>query len=298
LCSEAILRILVAMKQPLEKNWDWEISSETSNWSWDLKSLLSYRHLLASLVRKEFLLNYQQTILGPGWILVQPLLTLMTYVLVFGMLIRIPTGEGIPPVLFYLSGIVLWNFFNDSFGTTSRTFREYIHIFTKVYFPRIIIPLASISTQFMRFLVQLLLLVLILLYYIIFRGYVIQWSWSVIGIPLAIAGVGIISLGMGLIFSVLTAKYRDIVNIVEVSIRLLFFITPVVYPLASVREDLRWIVKLNPLTPLFELFRLGVLGQGTVHTNDLLYSFSLMLVTFVVAVYMFNKQGSKLIDVV
>jgi lipopolysaccharide transport system permease protein len=286
------------MKQPLEKNWDWEISSQTSNWSWDLKSLVSYRHLLASLVRKEFLLNYQQTILGPGWILIQPLLTLVTYVLVFGMLIRIPTGEGVPQVLFYLSGIVLWNFFNDSFGTTSRTFREYIHIFTKVYFPRIIIPLASISTQFMRFLVQLLLLVLILLYHIVFKGYTIHWGLALIGVPLAIAGVGMISLAMGLIFSVLTAKYRDIVNIVEVSIRLLFFVTPVVYPLATVREDLRWIVKLNPLTPFFELFRLGVLGRGTVNAGDLLYSSVFMIVSFIVAVYLFNKQGSKLIDVV
>lgn len=282
----------------MEKKWDWEITSETSNWSWDLKSLLSYRHLLASLVRKEFLLNYQQTILGPGWILVQPLLTLVTYVLVFGMLIRLPTGEGVPPVLFYLSGIVLWNFFNDSFGTTSRTFRDYIHIFTKVYFPRIIIPIAGISTQFMRFLVQFVLLILILLFYVVVKGYRVHLGWAMLAIPIAVAGVGIISLGMGLIFSVLTAKYRDIVNMVDVAIRLLFFVTPVVYPLALVREDLRWIVKLNPLTPLFELFRVGVVGQGTVVTADLLYSFIFMVVTFVTAVYLFNKQGSKLIDVV
>lgn len=280
------------------KKWDWEITSETSNWSWDLKSLLSYRHLLASLVRKEFLLNYQQTILGPGWILVQPILTLITYVLVFGMLIRIPTGEGVPPVLFYLSGIVLWNFFNDSFGTTSRTFREYIHIFTKVYFPRIIIPIAGISTQFLRFLVQFVLLVLILLFYVVVKGYRVNFGWAMLGIPIAVAGVGIISLGLGLIFSVLTAKYRDIVNIVDVAIRLLFFVTPVVYPLALVREDLRWIVKLNPLTPLFELFRVGVVGRGTVVSGDLLYSFIFMVVSFVTAVYLFNKQGSKLIDVV
>lgn len=282
----------------MEKKWDWEITSATSNWSWDLKSLLSYRHLLASLVRKEFLLNYQQTILGPGWILVQPLLTLVTYVLVFGMLIRIPTGDGVPSVLFYLSGIVLWNFFNEGFGVTSRTFREYIHIFTKVYFPRIIIPLAGISTQFMRFLVQFLLVIIILLYYIVVKGFHFRLGWAILAIPIAVAGVGIISLGMGLIFSVLTAKYRDIVNIVDVAIRLLFFVTPVVYPLGSVREELRWVVKLNPLTPLFELFRLGIVGQGTVVTADLLYSFVFMLLTFVSAVYLFNKQGSKLIDVV
>jgi lipopolysaccharide transport system permease protein len=282
----------------LEKKWDWEITSQTSNWSWDLKSLLSYRHLLTSLVRKEFLLNYQQTILGPGWILVQPLLTLVTYVLVFGMLIRIPTGAGVPPVLFYLSGIVLWNFFNDSFGTTSRTFREYIHIFTKVYFPRIIIPIAGISTQFMRFLVQFVLLIIILCFYILFKGFRVHIGWSVLAVPASVAGVGIISMGMGLIFSVLTAKYRDIINIVDVAIRLLFFVTPVVYPLALVREDLRWIVKLNPMTPLFELFRLGIVGQGTVEPGDLLYSFIFMVISFVTAVYLFNKQGSKLIDVV
>jgi len=145
----------------LEKKWDWEITADTSNWSWDIRSLLSYRHLLGSLVRKNFIINYKQTVLGPAWILLQPILTLFVYVLVFGKLIRVPTGD-VPPPLFYLSGIVIWNFFNESFSATSRTFRDYIHIFTKVYFPRIIIPLSTISTQLMRFMVQFLFLVAML----------------------------------------------------------------------------------------------------------------------------------------
>lgn len=281
----------------MEKNWDWEITPRTANWSWDIKSLISYRHLLWSLVRKEFLLNYQQTILGPGWILFQPVLTLITYVFVFGRLIKIPTGD-VPPVLFYICGIVLWNFFNDSFGTTSRTFRDYIHIFTKVYFPRIVIPLAGVSTHFTRFLVQLLLMLGILLYYVITGGFQPMVGLNLLAIPLAIAGVGLVSFSVGLIFSVLTAKYRDIANIVDVLVRLLFFVTPVVYPLALVREDLRWIVSVNPLTGFFELFRYGVLGQGTIDAGQILYSVLFVLVSFILGVYMFNKQGSKLIDVV
>jgi lipopolysaccharide transport system permease protein len=279
----------------LEKKWDWEITADTANWSWDIKSLLSYRHLLGSLVRKNFIINYKQTVLGPAWILLQPILTLFVYVLVFGKLIKIPTGAA-PPALFYLSGIVIWNFFNESFTATSRTFRDYIHIFTKVYFPRIIIPLATISTQLMRFLVQFAFLVAMLLYFIFVTGYPLKAGWNMLLVPVALVILGLTGLGLGLIFSVLTAKYRDISNIVEVGVRLLFFVTPVVYPLSAVREDLRWIVSLNPLTPLFEMFRLGVIGQGNVHNP--LYSILFMVLALGVGLHLFNKQGSKLIDVV
>lgn len=279
----------------MEKKWDWEITADTSNWSWDIRSLLSYRHLLGSLVRKNFIINYKQTVLGPAWILLQPILTLFVYVLVFGKLIRVPTGD-VPPPLFYLSGIVIWNFFNESFSATSRTFRDYIHIFTKVYFPRIIIPLSTISTQLMRFLVQFLFLVAMLAYYVFVQDYPMRVGFNFLWVPVSVIMLGLTGLGLGLIFSVLTAKYRDISNIVDVGIRLLFFVTPVVYPLSAVREDLHWLVQLNPLTPLFELFRLGMIGQGTV--GSLSFSAGFMVVVLGLGLHLFNRQGSKLIDVV
>src|SRR5215204_1691388 len=182
------------------KKWEWEISAKPA---WDLKvsQIVSYRHLIGSLVRREFLLNYQQTVLGPVWILFQPILTLITYVLVFGKLIGIPIGGNIPPVLFYFAGIVLWNFFNDSFISTSSTFRDNIHIFTKVYFPRIVIPVSVITTHFLRLVVQLLLLLLMITYYVLFQNFKVETSAYLLLFPVAILFTGIISFSCGLIFS-------------------------------------------------------------------------------------------------
>ncbi len=281
-----------------EKWWQWEISSKSKILDWNFKHLVAYRHLLSSLVRREFLLNYQQTILGPAWILFQPILTLVTYLFVFGKLIGVPIGNYLPPTLFYFSSIILWNFFNDSFGGTSKIFRDNANLFSKVYFPRIIIPLAVISTQLFRFFIQLLLLIILLIYFIFFQNFAVKFSWLLLGFPIAIILIGMLSLSMGLIFSVITAKYRDLSNLVDICIRLLIFVTPVFYPLATVRQDLRWIVSLNPLAPLFELFRLGLLGFGTVSFVQLLYSSLFILFAFLGALLLFNKQGSKLIDVV
>ena len=280
-----------------EQKWDWEIQAQPKI-RWSARDILAYRHLLASLVRREFLLNYQQTVLGPIWILFQPLLTLVTYVLVFGKLIGIPTGEHLPPVLFYFSGIVLWNFFNDSFVGTSNTFRDNIQIFSKVYFPRIIMPLSVLFTHFFRLIVQLLLLFLMIVYYITFKDFHGPLSFQFLLIPLAVLLTGMISFTLGLFFSVLTAKYRDISNLVYVGIRLLMFVTPVIYPLSAVQENLRWVVNINPLTPVFELFRKGLYGQGTVEPLQLLYCILFAVVTLFGSLYLFTRQGSKLIDVV
>lgn len=281
-----------------KSRWEWEINARTSNWKWDMYRLLSYRHLLWRMVRKEFLVNYQQTVLGPIWIFVQPLLTLLTYVLVFGKLIRVPTDATSPPVLFYLSGIVLWNFFNEGFLLISRTFRENIHIFSKVYFPRIITPLSVLVTQFLRFLIQIALLLLLILYFFWFQDYQPAFTLTIWFFPVSIVGCAMLSLGTGLIFSVLTGKYRDIINIVEVAVRLLFFVTPVVYPVSIIPTNMHWLVKLNPLTAFFESFRLAILGSGHVTGYELAYSFLIAFLILFFSVYIFNKEGSRLIDIV
>lgn len=280
-----------------EKKEEWVIESKSSYFNLDLKELAYYRHLLFRLVRKEFLVNYQQTLLGPLWILFQPLLTMITYVFVFNKIIGVPNGK-LPPALFYFCGIVVWNFFNESFTSTSRTFRDNIHIFSKVYFPRLIVPLSVIITQFFRFLIQLGLLILILLYFILFKGFTVKFNALLLAIPLVMLTIGMISLSLGLIFSVITAKYRDLGNFVDIFTRVLLFITPVIYPLGSVKESIRWIVQLNPLSSLFELFRLCLLGEGTVSVPQLLYSVIFMIVSLLLAILLFNKQGSKLIDVI
>ncbi len=281
-----------------EKKLDWKIDSKNSYFSLNIKELFSYRHLLSRLVRKEFLINYQQTLLGPLWILFQPLLTLVTYVFVFNKIIGVSIGGRLPPVLFYFSGIVVWNLFNDSFSATSKIFRENQHIFSKVYFPRLIVPLASISTQFLRFIIQLILLIIVLAYFMIFKGFNVTFNYYLLALPVVIFVIGMISLSMGLIFSVITAKYRDLGNFVDIFIRILMFITPIIYPLSAVRENIRWVVQINPLTPLFELFRLGLLGEGIVSPSLLIYSVAFMIISLLTAILLFNKQGSKLIDVI
>ncbi len=283
--------------QKTDLKWQWQITSRTSYRVEDIKALWSYRHFLASLVRREFLLNYQQTILGPFWLIFPPLVTLVTYILVFNKMVGISTGT-IPPVLFYFSGIVLWNFFSDCWGGTSATFKENADLFSKVYFPRIIIPVSVVCTHFLRFLLQFVFLLLMVVFYIFFREFKIIFNLWILALPLAIICIGLIGLGMGLIFSVLTAKYRDISNLVSLGVRLLMFVTPVIYPLTSISQKWRFLVEINPLTSFFEIFRLGLLGEGSINGPMLLYGVFFTLLISFGGLMIFNKQGDKLIDVV
>lgn len=280
-----------------DKKWDWEIQSKTTWMGSRVEELWAYRHLLVGLVRRDFLLNYQQTVLGPFWILFQPIMTLVTYVIVFDKLVGIPTGT-VPPVLFYLSGIVLWNLFSDGFNGTSATFRDNAHIFSKVYFPRLIMPLSQLSTHFLRFLFQMILLLLVIAYYFLFEEVSIQVTPWLITFPFVIILTNVFALSLGLLFSVVTAKYRDLTNLVGLGIRLLMFLTPVIYSVDYIPEKVRWIVLINPLTPLFELFRLSLLGEGTVTLPQLTYSLLFIFFFFIGSMLIFNKQGDKLIDVV
>ena len=285
-------------KSSAQTHWDWEVQADKTSWKLNFKNLFSYKHLVFSIVRKDFLLNYQQTLIGPAWILIQPLLTLCIYMLVFSRLIGVAKSETVPMVLFYFSGIILWNFFNESFGAISKTFINNIHIFSKVYFPRIIIPVASLFTSLIRFLIQFALLLVLLLYHFLFENFSVDYNaFTLLFLPVIIL-VATFSFSIGLIFSVITAKYRDISNIVDLGIRLLFFITPIFYPLTSVPVENHWILQLNPLTPLFELFRLCLLGEGSVVLKDLFYPVIFISSSFFLSLYLFNKNGKKLIDVI
>jgi lipopolysaccharide transport system permease protein len=281
----------------VNKKWDWEIGPKPVHSFSALRSVYSYRHLHSALVRKEFLLNYQQTILGPVWIFFQPILTLIVYVLVFGKLIGLPTGKSIPPVLFYFSGIILWNFFNDAFWGISNTFRDHVHLFSKVYFPRIILPLSIVSINFLRLLIQLALLVIVLIYYIVFKNFHFSGGTALFALPFVFIGVAMISAGCGLIAALLTARYRDIANLIGIVLRLLMFVTPVLYSASFVTDKLKWIVFINPLTPLFELFRFSILGEGMIDTTSLSYSFLFGFIVLIVSLFLFSARSSKLIDI-
>jgi len=275
--------------------WEWEITKKTPWIGANFKELFSFRDLLIRLVRKEFLMYYQQTLLGPLWMVIQPILTVFTYVLIFDKVIGLET-EGVPPFLFYLTGITLWSLFSDIFLGTSGTCSQNAHIFSKVYFPRIIAPVAIVVLHMLRFLIQMLLLTIVLAWYYFTGRYQPDGNW-LLSIPVILLTAGV-AFGSGLIFSVFSARYRDLQNLQQLLVRLLMFLCPIFYALAMVPADKKWMVSLNPLSPLFEVFRYAFIGKGTVSLNELTYSAVWMVALVAVGVLLFNKRGDQLMDVI
>lgn len=248
------------------------------------------------MVRRDFLVHHQQTLLGPLWIVFQPIIVLLTYILIFEKAVGLST-DGVEPTLFYFAGIILWNLFSECFTGTSFTFIQNGQLFSKVYFPRLIVPLSMIVLNYFRFLIQFVLFFALLLIFDhqLITHQPLRWIAAMIVGSVGVAGIG---LGMGLIFSILTAKYRDLVNIIHLIIRLLMFATPVFYPLSIVSADVQQIITLNPLATLFEFFRYGFLGHGTFSIFGLTYSIVVMMLMVVTGSMLFNKFSNKLLDVI
>jgi lipopolysaccharide transport system permease protein len=279
------------------ENWEWEIRPESFWFTWNLKQIWHYRHLLLRLVRRDFLIHHQQTLLGPLWIIFQPLIVLITYILIFEKAVGLST-DGVPPALFYLSGIILWNLFSECFTGTAFTFIQNGALFGKVYFPRLVIPLSVVLVNYIRFGIQLLMFLIVLLFFVLYQGFETspsQWIPALLFIIIIVSGLG---LGLGLLFSILTAKYRDLVNLIHLGVRLLMFATPVIYPLSIVNSDVRKWVNLNPLSGPVEFFRYGFLGHGTFTTEQLIYAVFCAFAMIFIGTIFFNKFGNKLQDVI
>lgn len=281
---------------PQKRDWAWEIKPESFWLEWPLPQLWTYRHLLLRIVRRDFLIHHQQTLLGPLWIVFQPVIILVIYLLIFQKAVGLST-DGLPPTLFYLSGIILWTLFSECFTGTAFTFIQNGTLFGKIYFPRLIIPLSVVLVNFIRFGIQFSIFFLILL--VIDPARItddpLRWLGSMIFSTAVIAGLG---MGLGLVFSILTAKYRDLVNVIHLIVRLLMFATPVIYPLSIVNPEMRSWVNLNPLCSVVEFFRYGFLGEGTFTEWQLMYSFACMVLLIAGGALLFNKFGNKLQDVI
>lgn len=274
----------------------WVIKPQTPWLGASLTELISYKDLLFRLVRKEFLTSYQQTLLGPLWVLISPILTVATSILIFNKVIGIST-DGVPPVLYYLTGITLWGLFADILTNTSLTFIQNERVYSKVYFPRIISPLSIVLLNLFRFSIQFVFLIIAILYYY-FTGQVeLHISTWLIAIPIIILTV-MMGLGTGLFFSVITAKYRDLTHLLQLIIRLLMFVCPVFYPLSIVPEKHKWLMYLNPLSTQFELYRYAFLGTGTFDQNQIIYSVIGSIVLLSGSMLLFNRMSDKLIDVI
>jgi lipopolysaccharide transport system permease protein len=280
-----------------ERNFfSWEIKNDSSWISWNFDQVWRYRDLLFRLVRRDFLIHHQQTLLGPVWLVVQPSIMLLIYMGIFDRAVGLST-DGLPPSLFYLSGIILWTLFSECFSGTAFTFTQNGQLFSKVYFPRLIIPFSIVLGNYLRFFVQLLLFFCCILYvqpeYLIHSP--LRWLTTLIISMLLVSGIGF---GSGLIFSIITVKYRDLVNAIHLIVRLLMFATPVIYPLSIVPGEVREWMSLNPLCAAFELFRYGFFGHGTVSMYSVIYSVTMMAILMTSGSMLFNKYANKLQDVI
>ena len=279
-------------------NWDLTITPKNSAFNLNLKELWNYKDLLIMFVKRDFVSVYKQTILGPLWFFVQPILTTIMFMLVFGNIAKIST-DGLPQILFYLAGITIWYFFADTLTATSNTFVSNASIFGKVYFPRLIMPLSKVISGLIKFAIQYFLFVLVLFYYII-KGSEIHCD--ILGIlfftPLILIIMGLFGLGLGLILSALTTKYRDLVFLISFGIQLGMYITPIIYPVSAISSKYKWLIICNPLTSLVETFRKVYLGAGSISSGGLVYSFTFTIIILVVGTLTFNKVEKTFMDTV
>lgn len=262
----------------------------------DLKGIWRYRDLWYMYVKRDFVTFYKQTILGPLWFFIQPIFTTVMYMFVFGGLAGIST-DGAPQPLFYLSGIMLWNYFSDCFNGASNTFTANAGIFGKVYFPRLVVPLASLTSNLLKLLIQLFLFVIVYLYFVL-TGTTLKLNAVILLFPLLVILTAFHALSWGLIVSALTSKYRDLKFLVGFGIQLFMYATPIIYPLSAASDKYRWALELNPLTPIFEAVKYGCLGCGTLSWGGLLYSTLFMTVMLFLSIIVFNRVEQTFMDTV
>lgn len=261
-----------------------------------LNEIWNYRDLFVLFIRRDVKVSYKQTILGPLWFFIQPLLTTLMFLLVFGRIARIPTG-GVPPVLFYLGGITVWNYFSECLRLTSDTFVKNAGLFGKVYFPRIITPLSIVSSNLVKFSIQFILFLCVFFYYY-FTDSQIQPNISLLLLPAYIIILAILALGFGLIISAMTTKYRDLTFLIQFGIQLWMYATPVIYPISQIPGKYRWVIMANPVSPVVEAFKFGFTGSGNFYLSGLIYSAVFSIVLFFVGVAIFNRTEKTFMDTV
>lgn len=263
----------------------------------NLKEIWRYRDLILLFVRRDFVSVYKQTILGPLWLFIQPIFTTFIFYFVFNQIAKIAT-DGIDPILFYLSGITMWNYFSDCFLKTSNTFTANASIFGKVYFPRMTTPISIVISNLIKFFIQLLLFGLIAIYQTNVNDIDIQTNYSILFLPYYIFLMAIMGLGLGIFFSALTTKYRDLSFLLAFGIQLLMYATPIIYPLSYTQGKLHTILSFNPISPIIENFRYSFFGVGIFDTSGLIYSTVFSFSTLILGTILFNRVENKFMDTV
>ncbi len=288
---------MILLEKRLESDtWTDVIKPQRNLLDWRFGELLRARDLIMLFVWRDFVSVYKQTILGPLWYLIQPLLTTLTFTVIFGRIASLPTDK-LPDFLFYLSGSVVWSYFAECLNKTSSTFITNSNLFGKVYFPRLSVPISILISNLIAFAIQFILFLIFVAYYWAI-GSAVSPNWSVLLLPfyvLVMAGLG---LGFGIIVSALTTRYRDLQFLVRFGVQLAMYATPIIYPLSSIPEKYRLLIIANPMTSIVEGFRYSFLGSGVINPLHLLYSFVFMLISLAIGIMLFNRIETTFMDTV
>jgi lipopolysaccharide transport system permease protein len=279
-----------------KENWTTIITPKNSFFRLNLKELWQYRDLITSFVKRDFTATYKQTILGPLWFFIQPIFTTIMFLIVFGNIAKIPT-DGVPQVLFYMNGIILWNYFSKCLLSTSNTFVSNAGIFKKVYFSRLTIPLSNVISALVQFIIQLALFIIILIAYKI-HGADFKLSFAVFAVPLFVLQMAVLGLGIGLIITSLTTKYRDLTHLVGFAVQLWMYATPIVYPLSMVPEKWRSVYVLNPVVPILEGFKHAFFSTGMPSVTEYGVSVGTTIFLLFAGIFVFNFVEKNFVDTV
>lgn len=282
-----------------QKEWDIIIQPNSKLFNLNLKEVWRYKDLLNMYVKRDIVTLYKQTILGPIWYIIQPLTTTIMFMFVFGGIAGIST-DGLPQPLFYMAGILCWNYFSECLTRCSETFNANQNIFGKVYFPRLVVPLSIAISSLLKMAIQFALFIAIYLFYI-FQGYAPQVTWYILLFPVLIIMLAGLGLGFGLLISSMTTKYRDLKFLVSFGVQLWMYITPVIYPLSVLKNNYPqyvWAIVINPLTAVIETFKIGFLGQGTFSWTYLIYSLIFTFVIMTWGIVTFNKVQRSFMDTI
>ncbi|XDD41530.1 ABC transporter permease [Leptospira sp. WS60.C2] len=284
------------MKKDSNSGWDLLIEPKKGLFDINLGDIWRYRDLILLFVKRDFVVLYKQTILGPLWYLIQPIFTTFVFTMVFGKMAKLST-DGIPPFLFYMSGTIAWNYFASSLNGTSNTFINNASIFGKVYFPRLVIPISTVIINMAQFLIQLILFLLVYIYYIS-AGFDMQLTMWLVGIPFALLQMACLGLGVGILISSFTTKYRDLVFLMTFGVQLWMYATPVVYPASMIPKEYLTLYMLNPMVSIIETFRIAFLGQGTLEVGYYIQSWAITIFILIVGILSFHKVERSFMDTV
>ncbi len=285
------------MNQQQEEKWDLVIEPQSSLFNLNLRAVWNYRDLLLLLVKRDFVSFYKQTVLGPLWFFIQPLFTTIVFTFIFGNLAGLAPSD-IPAPLFYIVGITAWNYFADCLTKTSTVFKDNAGIFGKVYFPRLIMPLSIVTSNLVRFGVQMILMLLMMAYFYFVKDSHFHVTWTIFLFPVLTLMMALLGLGLGLIITALTTKYRDLAFLITFGVQLLMYATTVIYPLSKIPEKYRYIIELNPMTNIIEGFRYAFLGIGEFTLNGFVYTLVCTIVFLLLGVIIFNKTEKTFVDTI